>query len=337
MSAPPSSSERLTLAASPAERRTLFPAIEAYKTGMLKVSDIHTLYWEESGNPEGKPVIVLHGGPGGGVEPFYRTFFDPAVWRIVMFDQRGAGRSTPSACLVDNTTWTLVDDVERIRKEVGGIDKWVVFGGSWGSTLSIAYGQTYPQQCKALVLRGIFTLRASELLFFYQEGANHLFPEAWEIFIAPIPPAERGHLMSAYQRRLTGDNEEEKLACARAWSMWEKKTSRLYVDNKDVEKAGANAKWCLAFARIENHFFVNAGWFKYDGQLIAEAGDKLKDIPGVIVQGRYDVVCPAKSAWELHKQWKESELHFIEDAGHSCKEDGIIDGLLRAVQKFETL
>lgn len=246
--------------------------------------------------------------------PYYRQFFDPTAYRIVMFDQRGAGQSRPRAELRENTTWDLVEDIERLRKHLS-IDRWVVFGGSWGSTLALSYAETHPDRVKALILRGIFTLRRKELLFFYQEGSSLLFPDYWEKFLEPIPPAERGDLMSAYHRRLTGPDEAERLKCALAWTSWEMATSRLLIDKETLEK-GEDPHFALAFARIECHYFVNAGFFKYDGQLIAEA-HKLKGIPGVIVQGRYDVVCPALSAWDLSKVWQDAELKIIPDAGHS--------------------
>jgi len=300
----------------------------------LKVSPIHNLHYEQVGNPQGKPVVVLHGGPGGGCADYYRQYFDPQAYRVVLFDQRGAGKSTPHASLEDNTTWHLVEDVEQLRKHLQ-IDRWVVFGGSWGSTLALAYAETYPEVVKALILRGIFTLRRKELLWFYQEGASFLFPEAWEGYLEPIPEVERGDLMSAYHRRLTGNNEEEKIKCARAWTRWEMETSRLFVDPEALKKADEDA-FSLAFARIECHYFVNAGFFKYEGQLIKEA-ERLKNIPGTIVQGRYDVVCPAFTAWDLHKIWPISECHFIPDAGHSMKEDGILSKLVEACDKYKDL
>mmetsp|Transcript_70101 Transcript_70101/g.106003 ORF Transcript_70101/g.106003 Transcript_70101/m.106003 type:complete len:321 (-) Transcript_70101:48-1010(-) len=315
-------------------RRSLYPPIEPYNTGTLVVSDIHTLYYEECGNPEGKPVVVLHGGPGGGIVPSYRCYFDPKKYRIVLFDQRGAGKSTPLACLVDNTTWTLVEDVEKIRNHLG-ISKWVVFGGSWGSTLSLAYAETYPASVKALVLRGIFTLRRKELLWFYQDGASFIFPDAWDGFIKPIPEAERGDLMSAYYRYLTGDDEEKKMECARAWSTWEMATSKLFVSEDNLRKA-ENDDFAISFARIESHYFVHGGFFKEDGELLKSA-ILLKDIPGTIVQGRYDVVCPATTAWELHKILPHFDFSIVADAGHSCSELGTIDLLVRATDKYSEL
>eukprot|EP01087_Luapelamoeba_hula_P017725 TRINITY_DN5613_c0_g2_i1.p1 TRINITY_DN5613_c0_g2~~TRINITY_DN5613_c0_g2_i1.p1 ORF type:complete len:324 (-),score=59.19 TRINITY_DN5613_c0_g2_i1:106-1077(-) len=315
--------------------RELYPEVEPYATGTLRVSGPHTLYYEQVGNPSGKPVVVLHGGPGGGVEPYYRRFFDPEVYRVVLLDQRGAGKSTPHANLEKNTTWDLVADIELLREHLG-IDKWVVFGGSWGATLSLAYSETHPTRVKALILRGVFALRRSELLFFYQEGASWMFPDAWEHYLAPIPEPERGDLMSAYHRRLTGDDEEVKRKCAIAWSVWEMATSRLYVDPDYIARAADDVEFALAFARIECHYFVNAGFFKKDGQLIEDA-HKLSEIPGVIVQGRYDMVCPMKTAWDLHKNWSKAELKIIPDAGHSMKEPGIQTALLNACDKFRDL
>jgi len=314
------------------KRRELYPPIEPYEHSTLKVSDIHTLYYEQSGNPQGKPVVVLHGGPGGGCDGWYRQFFDPKAYRIVLFDQRGSGKSTPHANLEHNTTWDLVEDIEKIRLHLK-IDKWVVFGGSWGSTLALAYAETHPQVVKALILRGIFTLRRKELIWFYQEGANFMFPDVWEHYLEPIPEVERGDLMSAYHRRLTGTNEEEKKKAARAWTKWEMATSRLYVDPNYIAKAEED-EFSVAFARIECHYFVNGGFFKYDGQLIQEA-NKIAHIPGVIVQGRYDMVCPAFTAWDLSKNWPNAELLIVPDAGHSMKEPGILSHLVEACDKFK--
>ncbi|CAF1254933.1 unnamed protein product [Adineta steineri] len=315
--------------------RDLYPEIEPYKTGMLKVSDVHTLYYEEVGNPSGKPVVFVHGGPGGGTDPRDRRFFDPEAYRIILYHQRGADDSTPHACLEENTTWDLVEDLEKLRKHVN-VDKWVVFGGSWGSTLSLAYAETHPGRVKALILRGIFCCRRKELLWFYQEGASMIFPDAWDKYLEPIPIGERGDLMSAYHRRLTGSNEEEKLKAATAWSVWELSTSRLYVDPSYIAHATDDAKFAIAFARIEAHYFVNGAFMSDDEQLLKNA-DKIKDIPGVIVQGRYDICCPARSAWDLHKVWPKGELHFVDDAGHSTKESGIVHELVIATDKFRDL
>ena len=317
------------------ELRDLYPEIEPYKTGTLKVSDIHTLYYEEVGNPSGKPIVFVHGGPGGGTDPRDRRFFDPKAYRIVLYHQRGAGHSTPSASLEQNTTWDLVDDLEKLR-QLCGIDAWIIFGGSWGSTLALAYAETHPDRVKALILRGIFLCRRKELLWFYQEGASMIFPDAWDKYLEPIPLAERGDLMSAYHRRLTGKDEQEMLRAATAWSVWEMATARLYVDPSYIARAADDAKFAVAFARIEAHYFVHGAFMNEDGQLLKNA-DAIKDIPGVIVQGRYDVVCPARSAWDLHKVWPKGELHFVDDAGHSAKEVGIVHQLVTATDKFRDL
>lgn len=311
--------------------RTLYPPIEPYRTGALAVSELHTLYYEEVGNPEGKPVVFLHGGPGGGLDPDYRRYFDPAKWRVVLFDQRGCGKSTPHAELRENTTWDLVSDIEKLRRLLS-IEKWVVFGGSWGSTLSLAYAETHPERCLGLILRGIFLLRRKELLWFYQEGASWLFPEAWEQYLEPIPEVERGDLMSAYYRRLTSPDPAVRLAAAVAWSVWEGSTSKLFTDPKVVEKFGGDA-FAEAFARIECHYFVNGAFLRSDAQLLEDAA-RIAHLPGVIVQGRYDVVCPAASAWALHRRWPGSKLHVIPDAGHSISEPGIVDALVSATDEL---
>ena len=311
-------------------RRSLYPPIEPFDAGRLPVSDLHTLHYEQAGNPDGKPVVVLHGGPGGASEPNQRRYFDPDRYRIVLFDQRGCGRSTPHAELRENTTWDLVADIERLRAHLG-IERWQVFGGSWGSALSLAYAQTHPDRVTELVLRGIFLLRPAELDWFYQEGTSALFPDAWERFIAPIPARERGDLMSAYYKRLTGDDEEVKLACARTWSQWEAATVSLYPAEDRVEQFG-DAKFALAFARIECHYFVHLGWFRPD-QLIIDAG-RLAHIPGVIVQGRYDVVTPMMTAWALHRAWPEADLKIVPDAGHTASEPGIVHELVSATDRF---
>ncbi|MBX3181201.1 MAG: prolyl aminopeptidase [Polyangiaceae bacterium] len=313
------------------ELRPLYPAIEPYDHGMLPVSDRHTLYYEQSGNPAGKPVVFLHGGPGGASDPRQRRFFDPERYRIVLFDQRGCGKSTPHACLEDNTTWALVADIERLRQHLG-IERWQVFGGSWGSTLALAYAEQHPEVVTELVLRGIFLLRPKELTWFYQEGASRLFPEAFEHFLAPIPEAERGDLMQAYYRRLTSEDHAVRQRAARAWSVWESSTSFLLVDAEHVEHS-AEDEFSLAFARIECHYFVNGGFFEHPNQLIAGT-PALRGIPAVIVQGRYDVVCPAETAWELHRAWPEAALHIVPDAGHSAFEPGITDRLVRATDRF---
>jgi proline iminopeptidase len=297
----------------------------------LQVDARHTLYYEQCGNPDGKPVVLLHGGPGAGSNAKMRRFHDPAKYRIVLFDQRGAGRSRPHADLVDNTTWDLVADIEQLRALLG-IERWQVFGGSWGSTLALAYAQTHPQRVAELVLRGIFMLRRWELEWFYQQGASRLFPDAWEHYLAPIPQAERGDLIAAYHRRLTSDDEAIRLEAARAWSIWEGGTSYLHIDPNYATSHG-DPKFALAFARIENHYFVNRGFFEVEDQLLRDA-HKIADIPGVIVHGRYDVVCPIQSAWELHKAWPKAELIVSPASGHSAFEAENVDALVRTTDRF---
>ena len=280
--------------------------------------------------PEGKPVIFLHGGPGGGCNGDHRRYFDPDAYRIVLMDQRGCGRSTPHAGLEANTTWHLVDDIERLRTLLG-IDKWQVFGGSWGSCLALAYAETHPERVTELVLRGIFTLRRAELLWFYQEGASWIVPDYWEDFIAPIPEAERGDIMAAYHKRLTHPDREVQIAAAKAWSVWEGRTITM-MPNDTYSKHFSEDDFALAFARIENHYFVNRG-FMEDGQLIRDAG-RLRDIPGIIVQGRYDIVTPFRTAWDLHRAWPASELQIVPDAGHTASEPGIAKALVAATDRF---
>lgn len=275
----------------------------------------------------------LHGGPGGGTLPVYRQYFDPDRWRIVLFDQRGCGKSAPHADLEENTTWHLVEDIETLRIHLG-IERWVVFGGSWGSTLALAYAQTYPDRCQGLILRGIFTLRRQEIQWFYQSGASYLFPEAWQTYLDPIPAAERGDLVAAYYRRLTSADEQTRLTAARAWSMWEASTSKLVMDPVLIQKFG-QAEFAAAFARIECHYFMHGGFFEQDDYLLANMA-KIRHIPGVIVQGRYDVVCPIQTAWELHQAWPEADFRVIPDAGHSATEPGIIDALVEASDRFAT-
>ena len=315
------------------QRRTFYPELQPFNRGRLQVSALHEIYFEECGNPAGKPAVVLHGGPGGGISPFLRRTHDPLAYRIVLFDQRGCGQSTPHAELAENTTWDLVEDIERLRRHLA-IDRWQVVGGSWGSTLALAYAQTHPERVAELIVRGIFTLRKSEIHWFYQHGASELFPEAWETFLAPIPEPERHDLLSAYHRRLTGSDPAEQLACARAWSQWEGATLSLLPDEKRLRDFGAE-RFALAFARIECHYFVNKGFFAHDGQLLANAG-KLKAIPGVIIQGRYDVVTPAVSAWDLHKAWPEAAFVMVPDAGHTASEPGIADALVKATDGFRS-
>jgi proline iminopeptidase len=315
----------------PQPLRSLYPEIEPYDSGMLKVSELHTLYYEQSGNPNGKPVVFLHGGPGGGTNPKCRRFFDPAVYRIVLFDQRGCGKSTPHAELTDNTTWHLVNDIERIRTHLG-IDRWQVFGGSWGSTLALAYAQTHPDCVSELVLRGIFMLRRWELEWFYQKGCDALYPDAWESFLQAIPEAEHGDLMSAHHRRLISTDPQVRLKAARAWSVWEGATSYLWQDTSHIESS-AEDEFALAFARIECHYFVHGGFFEHDDQLLRNV-ERIRNIPAVIVQGRYDVVCPMRSAWDLHRAWPEADLRVVQDAGHSAFEPGNISALIEATDRF---
>lgn len=309
----------------------LYPAFKAYQDDYLKVSDIHTIHYEQSGNPNGKPVVVLHGGPGGGMNPQYRRYFDPDKWRVVQFSQRGCGKSTPFAELRDNTTWDLVADIEKLRKHLE-IEHWAVFGGSWGSTLSLSYAQTHPAVCDALFLRGIFLLRKKEIDWFYQQGCSKIYPDAWQHFLAPIPAEEQGDLLNAYHKRLTNEDEQVRKEAARAWSIWEGSTSKLIQDPNVVEAYGRDG-FAEAFARIECHYFTNKGFFKNENQLI-ENIDLIRHIPAVIVQGRYDVVCPPESAWELSQAWPEAKLHIIQDAGHSMFEAGIRSKLVEATDKF---
>ena len=310
--------------------RSFYPEIEPYETGMLDVGDGHRVYWELCGNPNGKPVVFLHGGPGGGCTPTQRRLFDPEKYRILLFDQRGCGRSTPYASLEANTTWHLVADIERLRTMIG-VDKWMVFGGSWGSTLALAYAETHLERVTELVLRGIFTLRRSELLWYYQEGASWLFPDKWEGFLAPIPEEERGDLMAAYRRRLTDPDPAVQAQAARAWSLWEGETITL-LHNQEYSDQFGDEHYAIAFARIENHYFVNEGWFE-EGQLIRNA-HRLKGIPGVIIQGRYDIATPPKTAWDLHKAWPEAEFIMVPDAGHAVSEPGITHHLIEATDAF---
>lgn len=314
--------------------RDLYPPIQPYDQGMLAVSPLHTLHYEQCGDPAGKPVIFLHGGPGGGIDPVYRQYFDPQRWRVVLFDQRGCGQSRPYAELRENTTWDLVADIEKLRQHLQ-IERWVVFGGSWGSTLALAYGQTHPQSCLGFILQGIFLLRSFEIRWFYQSGANHLFPEAWQHYLAPIPPEERGDLLAAYHRRLTDPDREVRLRAARAWAIWEGSTSKLIPSSDLIERFG-QGEFAEAFARIECHYFVNRGFLDPEDQLLRGV-ERIRHLPGVIVQGRYDVVCPPLSAWELHQAWPEAEFQVIPDAGHSMTEPGIRSALIDATDRWAGL
>jgi proline iminopeptidase len=308
----------------------MYPSIEPYKHGFLDTGDGHQVYWELCGNPNGKPAVFLHGGPGGGCSPDHRRLFDPARYNVLLFDQRGCGRSKPHASLDNNTTWDLVADIERLREMVG-VEQWLVFGGSWGSSLGLAYSETHPQRVTALIVRGIFTMRRAELLWYYQEGASWLFPDLWEGFLAPIPVEERGDLMAAYRRRLTGDDEAVKRQAARAWSLWEGRTITL-MPSPELEQHFGDDEYALAFARIENHYFVNDG-FVEEGQLLRDA-HRLADIPGMIVQGRYDVATPARTAWDLSKAWPKASLQIVPDAGHAYNEPGILQALIAATDRF---
>ncbi|AHI24316.1 prolyl aminopeptidase [Komagataeibacter xylinus] len=307
-------------------QRFPYPPIAPYDHGWLDTGEGHRIYWELCGNPDGIPVVFLHGGPGGGCSAFQRQMFDPARYRILLFDQRGCGRSTPHASLVNNTTWHLVADIERLRIMTGA-EKWMVFGGSWGSTLALAYAQAHPGHVSALVLRGIFTLRRAELLWYYQDGASWLFPDLWEQFVAPIPPDERGDLMAAYHRQLTGPDADVRMKAAIAWSVWEGRTITLHPASDTIIQH-ADPRYALAFSRIENHYFINAGWLD-EGQLIRDVG-RIRHIPAVIVQGRYDVTTPMRTAWDLHRAWPEADFRIIDTAAHAMTEPGILSALLDA-------
>ena len=308
----------------------VYPTIVPFSTRRIRVGDIHTLYVEESGNPDGIPAVFLHGGPGAGCGPAHRRFFDPARYRIVLFDQRGSGNSTPHAELRENSTRDLVADMEHIRRQLG-IERWLVFGGSWGSTLALVYAQTHPARVSALVLRGIFLCRPEEIRWFYQEGANWVFPDWWQDFIAPIPKDERHDLLRAYHKRLTGDDEIARMTAAKAWSIWEGRTATL-LPNEEIRGYFAGSHIALSLARIENHYFVNHA-FLAPNQLLRNA-ERIARIPGVIIQGRYDLICPLRSAWELHRAWPESELKIIPDAGHAAFEPGIVRALVEATDQL---
>jgi len=310
--------------------KDLYPDIEPYHHWRLKVDDVHSLYVEECGRRKGIPVLFLHGGPGAGCEPYHRRFFDPQRYHIILFDQRGSGRSTPHASLEDNTTWHLVEDMEKLRKELG-LEKWLLFGGSWGSTLALAYAQSYPERVSGMILRGIFLCRPKEIQWFYQEGASRLFPDFWQDFIAPVAPERRQNLVEAYHRLLTGSDELRRMAAAKAWSVWEGRTATLLHDEA-VEQHFAQPHVALAMARIECHYFMNHAFLLPD-QLLQDM-PKLADIPGVIVHGRYDVICPLENAWELHRRWPGSTLQIIGDAGHSAAEPATRAALVEATDRF---
>jgi proline iminopeptidase len=311
--------------------KSLYPPIEPFESGMLPVSDIHEIYYERCGNPKGIPVVFLHGGPGGGILPMYRQFFDPSFYQIILFDQRGSGQSTPHAELRENTTWHLIADIETLRERFN-IEKWYVFGGSWGSTLALAYAETHPDRCLGLALRGIFLTRKKELQWFYQYGASEIFPDFWERYRDEIPEAERGDFITAYYKRLTSEDEKIRVSAARAWSVWEGSTSKLFPD-KNLMDHWEGEQEALSLARIECHYFMNNSFFPTENYLI-ENVDKIRHIPTVIVQGRYDVVCPMVSAWELHKAFPEAEFIVVDDAGHSVSEKGISSALIDVMDRF---
>jgi proline iminopeptidase len=312
------------------ERLTLYPSLEPYRSGTLDVGDGHSMYFEECGNPEGEPALLVHGGPGGGSNPTMRRFHDPNHYRIILFDQRGCGRSTPNASLDANTTWHLIADMERLREHLQ-IERWQLFGGSWGSTLALAYAETHPQQVESLILRGIFLVRRAELEWFYQEGCSWIYPDAFAPYQEVIPPVERGDMIAAYYRRLTDNDPRVRLAAAKAWSVWEASTLSLLQDVERIRNFGADA-YALTFARIECHYFINGGFFNRDDQLLADAG-RLQGIPGTIVHGRYDVVTPVKNAWDLKRVWPTAELRIVADAGHAMSEAGIAHELVSATRR----
>ena len=312
------------------ELRSYYPEIEPFATGHLDVGNGHSIRWERVGTPGAKPAVFLHGGPGGGISPNQRRAFDPALYDVLLFDQRGCGQSTPFAELEHNTTWDLVADIEKLREMVG-VDKWMVFGGSWGSTLALAYAETHPERVTELVLRGVFTLRRWELAWYYQHGASLLFPDKWERYSGHIPEAERGDMIAAYRRRLVSPDPETRLAAAREWARWEGETITLLPD-PSVSDAFYDGEYALAFARIENHYFTHEGWFE-DGQLLRDV-HKIRHIPGVIVQGRYDIACPPQTAWDLHRAWPEAEFIMVEGEGHAMSQPGLLHHLIEATDRF---
>jgi proline iminopeptidase len=311
--------------------RDLYPPIEPFKSERLRVSEMHELHLEQSGRPDGQPAIFVHGGPGAGTTPRHRQFFDPETYRIVLFDQRGCGQSTPHAMLEQNTTWDLVEDMEKIRVHLG-VERWVVFGGSWGSTLALAYAEAHPDRVTALVLRGIFLLRPHEIHWFYQEGANFVFPDVWESFLAPIPEGERHDLLDAYHRRLVGDDPVTRETVARAWATWEATTITLLPDQHQIAEFSEPAA-AIALARIESHYFVNRGFFDQPDQLL-DGIPSIRHIPAVIVQGRYDMCCPMTTAWDLHRRWPEADFQVVANAGHAAFEPGIVHHLVEATDRF---
>jgi proline iminopeptidase len=315
------------------ERLTLYPPLEPYRNGFMDVGDGHTMYFEECGNPRGQPVLLVHGGPGGGSNPTMRRFHDPSHYRIILFDQRGCGRSTPNASIEANTTWHLVADMERLREALH-IERWQLFGGSWGSTLALAYAESHPERVTSLILRGIFLVRRAELEWFYQQGCSWIYPDAFAAYESVIPAAERGDMISAYHKRLTDPDPAVRLNAAKAWSVWEGSTLSLLQDPERMRNFGADA-YAIAFARIECHYFVNAGFFASDGQLLTDAV-RLHDIPGTMIHGRYDVVTPVKNAWDLKAAWPRAELRIVADAGHAMSEPGITHELVSATRRYRS-
>ena len=311
-----------------------FPEIEPYTTGRFRVSDMHEIFYEEVGNPKGKPILFIHGGPGGGSEPSHRRYFDPQHYRVILFDQRGCGQSTPYAELKENTTWDLVADIEKLRQHLG-VEKWIAFGGSWGSTLALLYAQTHPDRVTGLILRGIFLCRKKEIKWFYQEGASHIFPDVWDMYLKAIPAAEHGDLVAAYYKRLTSSNRTERLNAARAWSTWEGATSRLIPNLEMIDHFGED-EFAEAFARIECHYFTHGIWMRNDNQILEDV-HRVRHLPCEIIHGRYDVVCPVENAWDLKKAWPEAQLHIVPDAGHSARESGILTKLVEATERFKSL
>ena len=314
--------------------RKLYSPIEPYNKGRLKVSQLHAINYEQSGNPHGKILLLLHGGPGAGSRDWYRQYFDSRKWRIITFDQRGCGKSTPHGELTDNTTWDLVNDIEKLRKHLD-VEKWVISGGSWGCTLSLAYSQSYPENCQGLILYGIFLCRQSEIRWLYQQGASYIYPDIWQEYLKSIPLEERENLLLAFYKRLTSRSKITRINAARTWTIWEATISKLIVPPK-IEKISVPAAFAEALARIECHYFINKGFLKSENQLI-KGINKIRHIPGIIIQGRYDMVCPMITAWELHKAWSEAELIIVPDSGHSLREPGMADAIIEAGNRFATL
>jgi proline iminopeptidase len=313
------------------DRRTLYPPIEPYRSGMLDVGDGHRLYWELCGNPRGKPAVFLHGGPGAGCSPDHRRLFDPKRYNVLLFDQRGCGRSTPHASLEANTTWDLVADIERLR-EAAGIESWLAFGGSWGSTLALAYAQAHPERATGLILRGVFLFRQSEVDWLYRPGgASLIYPDKWENFLAPVAEAERGDLVEAYRRRLHSQDEAVRREAARAWSRWEAETITVLPNPRVIDEAVGD-RHAVAIARIENHYMVHRGWLE-EGQLLRDI-ERIRPLPCIIVQGRHDCCTPPQAAWDLHRAWPETDLRIVPDGGHAFSEPGILDGLVRAADEM---